>query len=409
MEVSKSLFAVALIFALSACSNEKTVSSVFPEDDALGSSACSGQAVENRFVVQWEDGSYSVETNLNKDSFVEEFVKPQLKKIRFVEFDRKLSFSLPAAETTQQAATMWNLDRVNMESVWQRGHLGQGIRVAVVDSFVDVSHPQINPRILVNTAEIPNNGIDDDQNGVIDDYYGASFVTSPGTGASVSPHGTHVAGTVLADPRFGDVKGAAPEAQLIPIQFISNEGGGFLGDAVMALQYAKRRGAQIVNASWGGAPCVTSLRDAFLDLERSGALIVVAAGNDGVNLDTRPQFPASFSFSNQITVAASTELDIMAGWSNNGFQSVHLAAPGTNIFSTVPGGYAFFDGTSMAAPLVSGIAAAIWSARPQANAAQVKRALLESVVVVPNREFRTITQGRTDAERALDRLLQIVQ
>lgn len=409
MEVSKSLFAVALIFALSACSNEKTVSSVFPEDDALGSSACSGQAVENRFVVQWEDGSYSVESNVNKDSFVKEFVKPQLKKIRFVEFDRKLSFSLPAAETTQQSATMWNLDRVKMESVWQRGHLGQGIRVAVVDSFVDVNHPQINPRILVNTAEIPNNGIDDDQNGVVDDYYGASFVTSPGTGASVSPHGTHVAGTVLADPRFGDVKGAAPEAQLIPIQFISNEGGGFLGDAVMALQYAKRRGAQIVNASWGGAPCVTSLRDAFLDLERSGALIVVAAGNDGVNLDARPQFPASFSFSNQITVAASTELDIMAGWSNNGFQSVHLAAPGTNIFSTVPGGYAFFDGTSMAAPLVSGIAAAIWSARPQANAAQVKRALLESVVVVPSREFRTITQGRTDAERALDRLLQIVQ
>lgn len=410
MEVRNSLLAVAYIFVLTACSNEKTVSSVFPEDDALGSSACLGQAIENRYVVQWEDGHFSVETGPNRDQFISEFVVPHLQKIKFIEFDRKLQLNLPSEQTIQNDSTLWNLDRVRMQNVWQRGFYGQGVRVAVVDSYVDIQHPQINPRIYVNMGEISNNGLDDDRNGVIDDYYGASFLTNPGVGTQVSPHGTHVSGTVLADHRFGSAKGAAPEAQLIPIQFISNEGGGFLGDAVMALQYAKKRGAQIINASWGGAPCVTSLRDAFADLEKSGALIVVAAGNDGLDLDLRQQFPASFSFASQITVAASTELDIMAGWSNNGFRSVHLAAPGSNIYSTVPGGgYAFFDGTSMAAPLVSGVAAAIWSARPQATAGQIKRALLESVVVTPNREFRTITQGRIDADRALDRLLEIVQ
>jgi subtilisin family serine protease len=218
-----------------------------------------------------------------------------------------------------------------------------------------------------------------------------------------------VSGIIAADPRYGSVQGVAPSALLIPAQFIANDGGGSLGDAVLALQYAAKRGAKIINASWGGAPCVASLRDAFLALESQGILVVVAAGNDGRDIDYYPEFPASFNLSNQVTIAASSRADYMTSWSNSGFQYVHLAAPGEGILSTVPNnGTAYMDGTSMAAPFVSGAAALIWADRPQATAVQVKQALLQSVDVTPNHEFRVLTRGRLNVQKALSALRQLV-
>ncbi len=409
-----SLFAVAFTFVFAACSN-KTTSSVFPEGDgALSSTACvgqnTGQPIENKFVVQWEDGKFSVETAANAEVFKETFIKPQLEKIKFVEFDRVIHTNERATEVSQSGlGDSWGQNMVGAPALWSQGIYGQGITVAVVDAFVDTSHPQIQPRIAVNSGEIPGNGIDDDRNGIVDDYYGASFVSNPGTNTTVNPHGTHVAGIIAADHTTGPVKGMAPQAKIIPAQFISNDGNGSLGDAVLALQYAANRGAKIINSSWGGAPCVASLRDEFALLNSKGILLLVAAGNDGLDIDYNPDFPAAFNFSNQITVAAATANDFMAAWSNSGFGLVHLAAPGSNILSTIPNNQtAYFDGTSMATPFVSGAAALLWSAKPNATAAQIKSAILQSVDVTSGHEYKVSSRGRLNVQKALEKLKQLV-
>ena len=168
------------------------------------------------------------------------------------------------------------------------------------------------------------------------------------------------------------------------------------------------RGAKIINASWGGAPCVESLKNSFLSLEQAGILVVVAAGNDGRDVDLYPEFPASFNLSNQITVAASSQSDFMTSWSNSGFNYVHVAAPGESIYSTVPrNSYGYMDGTSMAAPFVSGVAALLFSARPSASAAQVRSAILSSADVQSGHEFKVSSRGRVNVRKALEKILSL--
>lgn len=409
MDVQRILLAVVSILVLASCGNQKSTTSVFPDNGSLDSRSCAGKAIQNKFIVQWESGQFSVESAANAQEFTKNFLEPQLENIRFVEFDRQLQLEKSVEVRVMGTTDSWGQDKVSARNVWSQGVYGQNVKVAIVDSFVDVTHPQIQPRIAVNSAETPNNGVDDDGNGVVDDYYGASFVSIPSNSPTPSSHGTHVAGVIAADSRYGSVEGVAPQAQIIPAQFIANDGGGSLGDAVLALQYSANRGAKIINASWGGAPCVDSLRNTFLEMQNKGVLVVVAAGNDGRDIDLYPEYPASFNLSTQITVAASSVSDVMTSWSNSGFQLVHVAAPGEHILSTVPNNStAYMDGTSMAAPFVSGAAALLWSARPNATALQIKSALLQSVDIYAGREFKVNTRGRINVEKALQVLKQLV-
>ncbi|WP_413582994.1 S8 family peptidase [Bdellovibrio sp. HCB288] len=408
MDVQKILSAVACVLVFTACS-KKSSDSVFSDSTAMDSAACMGQAIQSKFIVQWEDGRFTVESGKDAESFKKEFIEPQLNDIKQVEFDRHIQVESTKVSTSATVSDSWGLSMIKANSAYTQGIYGEGVKVAVVDAYVDVSHPQLANRIAINTAEIPNNGIDDDGNGVVDDYYGASFVSVPSSTTTPSPHGSHVAGIIAADSNYGPVKGVAPRAKIIPAQFIANDGGGSLGDAILALQYAAKRGAKIINASWGGAPCVASLRNAFKVLESQGILVIVASGNDARDIDVYPEFPASFNLSNQITVAASDFTDFMTSWSNSGFKFVHVAAPGEQILSTVPGGTSMYmDGTSMAAPFVSGAAALLWSAKPAATALQIKAAIEQSVDVTSGHEFKVKTRGRINIQKALQVLGQLV-
>lgn len=399
--------------SISACS-PKTTTSVFPESGNYASSRCSGQALTTRYIVQWEDGKFSVETAASLDHFKKDFLEPNLDKIRKVEYDRIVKFERSTDSGTVNtndlnADDYWGQNMVQAGGAWSQGVYGQNVTIGIVDSFVDTTNTQLTPRIAYNTGEVPGNGVDDDHNGFVDDYAGYSFISDPTPGAPVSEHGTHVSGIIAADSTKGYMKGMAPQAKLIPAPFIDSAKGGSIGDAILALQYVSSRGAKIINASWGGAPCMDSLRNAFIDLNNKGILVVVAAGNDGTDIDYSPDYPAAFNMPNQLTVAASTAADYMASWSNSGFSLVHLAAPGADILSTLPGNrLGYMSGTSMAAPFVTGAAALLWSDRPQATALQIKSALMQSVDITPNHEFKVQTMGRMNVKKALETLRQMV-
>lgn len=406
-----SLFIFSL--ALTACSDTNIRSSQVTE--SFNSPKCTGSsAIENEFIVQWEDGHFSVEKGEDPETFREEFVKPRAFEIRHVQINQKIyrleSEVFDTGDFSQSAFVSddWGLEKIQASDVWAQGFKGQGVKVGIIDSQVDVSHSQLRPRVAVNENETPGNGIDDDRNGVVDDYLGAAFFAA-GARTGANEHGSHVAGIVAADPNTGSMSGVAPESQIIPSAFLDDSGSGSLGNAILAMQYAASRGAKIINASWGGTGCDHSLVNAMTDLDKKGVLLVVAAGNSGLDIDVTEFYPAAFELAGQITVGASNSSDIMPTWSNNGFKRVHLTAPGEEIVSTgTNNGYLTMDGTSMAAPFVAGAAAVLWSAKPEATSVQIKQAILSGVDVISGKHSKTQTRGRLNLSRALDELRRLV-
>lgn len=384
---------ITLIF-LSACSQSKTTDSVFSSDNS--SQSCSGNKLNNSYIVEWEDGHFSKETSSSLDHFKENFVQPNLDAIKFIESDRVvkaedviLSPELSSIDASTGPTNTWGADITEAANLWSNGIVGNGVIVGVVDARVDSTHPQLVNQTLV----------------------GKTFISDPDDdGKLTNGHGTHVSGIIAADHSVaGPMKGMAPKAKILPAPFIGSSGSGSLGDAIVAMQYVASKGAKVINASWGGAPCVSSLRTAFEQIQNQGVLIVVAAGNSSHDIDVNPEYPAAFGLPGQITVAAATSNDFMASYSNLGFTLVHLAAPGSQILSTTPNDtYSWFDGTSMAAPFVTGAVALLWSAKPTATAAQIKQAILKGVDVTSGHEYKTSSRGRLNVRKAFDELAKLV-
>src|SRR5207248_9242037 len=247
---------------------------------------------------------------------------------------------------------------------------------------------------------IAANGRDDDGDGYVDDVNGYDFVDgrgdpSPARTGEERWHGTHVAGTIGAagDNRVG-ISGVNWKVALMALSAIGTRGGRS-DDLARAIDYAVDHGPRVVNASWGGGGQSQAIAKAVARAGERGVLFVAAAGNDGAS---RPSFPASLTSDNLISVGAFTPAGKLAPFSNRG---ALVAAPGVGILSTTaPGQYERYDGTSMAAPHVPGVAALLWSARPEATLAQVRRAILSSAVALGGTKH-----GRVDAARAMAALL----
>ena len=213
----------------------------------------------------------------------------------------------------------------------------QQVVVGVIDTGIDINHPELVDSIWTNPGEIANNGIDDDGNGYIDDIHGWDFYHSDNSvfdAEDGDDHGTHVAGTIAAKGGNGiGITGIAPNVKIMPLKFLGADGSGYTSDAILAIEYAKKMGVKITNNSWGGADYDQALKDA---IDQANMLFVAAAGNDGLNNDQQPGYPASYDSPNIISVAAIDNSGKLADFSNYGASSVDIAAPGTNIFSTVP-------------------------------------------------------------------------
>ena len=372
---------------LSGCNNGKTVDSVTSQS---ASDACTSTALSNRYVVQWEDGSYSIEQGSSLADFKKTFVEKKLALIKHVDQDHRIQLKIQNTndvQTLSEGPMNWGPEKIEAPAVWSQGYRGENVLVGVIDGMVDATHAQL----AANISSVQQ--FNSEKNDPVK-----------------NKHGSHVAGIIAADadPTHGPITGVAPRAKIVGGQFIANDGGGSLGDAIVAMNSVAARGAKIINMSWGGAPCVQNLKSAVDQLSARGIILVTAAGNDYLNSDYSPSYPAAFNALNQINVAATAIDDFMSNFSNHGYRTVNIAAPGVGIFSTIPGNQIeSLDGTSMAAPMISGVAALLLSARPLATAQQIKYAILNSVDIGSG-VIQVSSHGRVNARRALLELQRIL-
>lgn len=277
--------------------------------------------------------------------------------------------------------TLWAMKQIHTPQAWQQTIGSRHVIVAVVDTGVDYTHRDLAPNMWDNEKEILN-GKDDDGNGIVDDVHGARFCGGDAGGdpRDDQGHGTHVAGTIAAvGNNRHDVTGVAWKARIMALKFLCADGSGSTADAIRAIEYALVNGAHIINASWGGRARSRALEEAVREVDRRGVLLVAAAGNEGMNNDVVPSFPASYPIPNVLAVAATDWNDALADFSNFGIRSVHLAAPGVSILSTMPDNrLAFMNGTSMATPHVTGCAVLVKSSNPALQARDLRKMLLGS-------------------------------
>ncbi|OPY66776.1 MAG: Thermophilic serine proteinase precursor [Syntrophorhabdaceae bacterium PtaU1.Bin034] len=261
---------------------------------------------------------------------------------------------------------------MKMPAAWDLQKGSNSVVVAVLDTGVDYrqtpgrGHPDLQANIWKNPGETScTNGIDDDGNGYIDDCYGWDFVLDTNDPADCGGHGTHVAGTIGAVGNNGiGITGVNWNVRIMPLRGLGL-GDGNDADMIEAIDYARRNGARIINASWGGPVDSGPLKSAIEAFTAAGGLFVAAAGNDGVDIDSAPQYPGAWQIDGMITVAASDQDDGLASFSNYGLTSVHVAAPGVSIYSTVPPTdpklITDFEGTTLPAGWSSGGADNRWT------------------------------------------------
>ena len=285
---------------------------------------------------------------------------------------------------------------------------GGDIIVGVVDSGVDYTHPDLAANMWRNPGEIPDDGIDNDGNGYVDDVFGIDTVNNTGDPYDELGHGTHCAGTIAgAGNNTQGVAGVCWRAQIMALKFIAGDGAGNAFGALACIEYAIHHGARVLNNSWGGGPYSQALQDMIALAEASNVLFCAAAGNggrDGIgdNNDLTPDYPASYPNSNVLAVAASDRNDALAVFSNYGSNSVDVAAPGVDVVSTLPGNrYASYNGTSMATPHVCGAAALLLALNPRMTHIEVKNVLMAAVDKLPAFAPKMQSGGRLNVFNAL--------
>ncbi len=311
---------------------------------------------------------------------------------------------------------------ISAEEAWDVTIGSRSVIVAVIDTGIEVTHPDLRQNIWVNTGEIPGNGIDDDGNGFVDDINGYDFGEFRGEMTDAQGHGTAVAGTIGAVGGNGiGVTGVAWNVSLMGLKIADRNGALSTAAIIGAHDYVtmmRGRGINVVvsNNSYGAfAPefyedqvdGFVAEAEAIRRWINSGGIFVAAAGNDGADNDQDfTAFPASYNVPGIISVAATDNNDGLAGFSNFGAQKVDLAAPGVDIYTTqINSNYGFTSGTSFASPMVAGAVALLKTVKPNASAVEVREALINSADLIPSLQGKVRSGGRLNVERAI----QVIQ
>lgn len=265
---------------------------------------------------------------------------------------------------------------IGAREAWSQSD-GSGVVVAVLDSGVQLDHPDLASNIWTNPREIAGNGRDDDDNGIVDDVHGASTIRMNGDVADDNGHGTHVAGIVAARRGNGvGGSGLAPGASIMAVKVLDSEMRGTTDALARGIRYAVDNGAKILNVSLNTDSATEAVRSATEYAGARGAIIVASAGNDGRDIDLLPSYPAALPDAAVLSVAAQTDQGILSSITNLGRRSVDLAAPGESILSTATGsGYQSRTGTSAAAPFVAGSLALLSAVAPDTPMTELRDAI----------------------------------
>ncbi len=286
--------------------------------------------------------------------------------------------------------------------------------VAVIDTGIDINHPDLSSNIWVNPGEIPGDGIDNDNNGFIDDITGWDFYNGDNTvchydadgvhtlASDNDDHGTHVAGIIAAVKDNGiGIAGVASCAniKIMPLKIHGGaKGSGTIANAVRAIRYATAMNADICNISWGTEKANTALEEA---IRQSDMLFFCAAGNSGTNNNSAPVYPANYELDNVISVTFLDASGNLSKKSNYGTSTVDFAAPGIHIYSTCVGGYVSLSGSSMAAPHAAGVAALLYSFADNLYPANIKEIITETLKPIASLNGKVKHAGIPDASAAL--------
>lgn len=299
---------------------------------------------------------------------------------------------------------------IDAREAWDIRNQAAEVVVAIIDTGARITHEDLKDNLWTHTSEIPGNGIDDDQNGYVDDIHGINAAENSGDPQDDHGHGTHLAGIIGA--RGNNAKGSVGVAwscQIMPLKFMDSTGSGSTTDAIKCIDYAIRNQAHVINASWGNVGQSFFLERAVRRTLNAGIVFVTAAGNAAQDIEETPNFPASYAFNNLISVCATTENDTMVSFSNYGRISVDLGAPGASIYSTYfnsDTSYHKNSGSSMSAAFVSGAIALLIAEYPDEGYEKWVEAILESVDPLPALRDRTLTGGRLNLNSALNYLRQ---
>ncbi|MGC9452347.1 MAG: S8 family serine peptidase [Oceanipulchritudo sp.] len=315
--------------------------------------------------------------------------------------------------------TLWGLNNTGQEDGvadkdidapegWDIRSDASGIVVAVIDTGILYTHEDLADNMWTNTVELNGTpGVDDDANGYIDDIYGINAITGTGDPIDDNRHGTHCAGTIGgAGNNATGVTGVAWDVQLMACKFLGAGGSGSSSDAVDCVLYAIQNGASVLSNSWGGGSYNQALEDAIRQAEMADVLFIAAAGNEGTNIDPEPRYPTSYPVPNIVAVASYTREGYRSSFSNYGPATVHVAAPGSDIYSSTYAGdpavinaYEGLSGTSMATPHVSGIMALMRAQFPSESYQSLVNRLLDSADTSIMSGF--VVSGGTNLEAAL--------
>lgn len=301
---------------------------------------------------------------------------------------------------------------INIQPAWDLYKAAENKRqvtVAIIDTGIDISHPDLKDAIWTNAGEIPDDGIDNDGNGYIDDVHGWNFFSNNNQVfvGTEDEHGTHSAGTIGAAAENGGTVGITDNqyVKIMPVKALGSDNGlGTSQTVINAIKYAEANGASICNLSLGGVYQSEALGEA---IKNSKMLFIVAAGNGnalgiGYDTDKYPVWPACFPYDNIISVANLLFDGTLDESSNYGAETVDIAAPGSFILSTTTDRtYGFMSGTSMSAPMVTGVAAMLYSYRPELTVLQVKDILLKSSRKMDTLTGKMVSGGLLDAYAAL--------